>query len=448
MPGWTTERVLSLAPDAASAKAGRKLGDPAPWSEAGADEEAVWGLCRGSGQRPYQTQVDLSEPAFRCSCPSRKFPCKHALGLLLLWTERPAEVSGAEPPDWVSEWLAGRRASAGDGGAATEPGGAARAPGPGARVVDPEAQAKRRRRREERTAAGVEELRRWLGDLVRAGLASTRQESYGFWDGFAARMVDAQAPGLAARVRRLAGVVAAGEDRWTERLLEELSLLYLLAEAHGRSGELPDSARRDVEAALGWTVPREEVVAGARERDRWTVLARSVHEEDRLRIQRTWLWAGAGERPALVLDFAPLGQSLDASLPVGFAVDAELAFYPGSTPLRAVVAEAFGEPAPLTAPPRAMDLGSSLAAVGSALGGNPWLDRLPAAIGGVLPALEPGVGLELRVDGRAVTALAGERAAWRLLAVSGGEPVTVFGEWLADGLAPLSAFAEGRLVEL
>ncbi|MRT44910.1 SWIM zinc finger family protein, partial [Xylella fastidiosa subsp. multiplex] len=86
---WSADQVLALAPDAASRKAGSKLGAAGPWSEAGSsDEGAVWGLCKGSGSKPYQTVVDLADaagPAYKCSCPSRKFPCKHALGLLLLW---------------------------------------------------------------------------------------------------------------------------------------------------------------------------------------------------------------------------------------------------------------------------------------------------------------------------------------------------------------------------
>ncbi len=45
------------------------------------------GLCQGSGRQPYQARVDLAEPAFKCSCPSRKFPCKHGLALLLLFAK-------------------------------------------------------------------------------------------------------------------------------------------------------------------------------------------------------------------------------------------------------------------------------------------------------------------------------------------------------------------------
>ncbi|HYQ31732.1 MAG TPA: SWIM zinc finger family protein, partial [Lapillicoccus sp.] len=75
---WSADQVLALAPDPSSQGAGRALSTPTPWSGIGSFDSLVWGLCRGSGSRPYQTVVDLDGPAYRCSCPSRKFPCKHA----------------------------------------------------------------------------------------------------------------------------------------------------------------------------------------------------------------------------------------------------------------------------------------------------------------------------------------------------------------------------------
>ena len=85
MARWTEKRVVELAPDDSSVNAARRLLNPALWSETGSTEILVWGKCQGSGKTPYQVSVDLAGPAFRCSCPSRKFPCKHALALLLLW---------------------------------------------------------------------------------------------------------------------------------------------------------------------------------------------------------------------------------------------------------------------------------------------------------------------------------------------------------------------------
>ncbi|NEC07087.1 SWIM zinc finger family protein, partial [Streptomyces sp. SID7909] len=108
---WTVEQVLALAPDDASRKAGNKLGAAGSWSDTGWDGTgAVWGLCKGSGSKPYRTVVDTTGPAYKCSCPSRKFPCKHALGLLLLRAADDAAVPAGSPPDWAREWLDGRRA--------------------------------------------------------------------------------------------------------------------------------------------------------------------------------------------------------------------------------------------------------------------------------------------------------------------------------------------------
>src|SRR5689334_8686207 len=220
---WTADQVLALAPDAASRKAGSKLGVAGPWSQAGGSEEGtVWGLCRGSGSKPYQTVIDIADPtgpAYKCSCPSRKFPCKHALGLLLLWAGAADAVPSGPAPDWAAQWIEGRRGraerKAADGGSgASSP-------------ADPEAARRRAERRAGRITAGATELERRLADLLRGGLASAESAGYGLWEETAARMVDAQAPGLAARVRELGSLPASGAGR-PARLLEECALLHLL----------------------------------------------------------------------------------------------------------------------------------------------------------------------------------------------------------------------------
>ncbi|NEA10290.1 SWIM zinc finger family protein, partial [Streptomyces sp. SID10692] len=107
---WSVEQVLALAPDAASRTAGGRLGTAGPWSGTGGDGAgAVWGRCEGSGSTPYRTVVDLTGPAYHCSCPSRKFPCKHALGLLLLRAADEAAFRRSDPADWAAAWIEGRR---------------------------------------------------------------------------------------------------------------------------------------------------------------------------------------------------------------------------------------------------------------------------------------------------------------------------------------------------
>src|SRR5215212_834263 len=92
----TAEQIRTLAPDASAARSGQALGSPRRWIGAGRSDAAAWGLCQGSGSTPYQVTVDLAGPAYRCSCPSRRIPCKHALGLLFLVADGAAPT--ANPP--------------------------------------------------------------------------------------------------------------------------------------------------------------------------------------------------------------------------------------------------------------------------------------------------------------------------------------------------------------
>ena len=103
----TADQVLALAPDPGAASAARKLGVPRPWSDLGRSDRAIWGKCQGSAV--YTVQVDLADMATQCSCPSRKFPCKHALGLLLLAATSGSSFAALPHPEWVSEWLVAAR---------------------------------------------------------------------------------------------------------------------------------------------------------------------------------------------------------------------------------------------------------------------------------------------------------------------------------------------------
>lgn len=427
---WTAEQVLALAPDEASRKAGGKLGGAGPWSQTGGSASgAVWGLCKGSGGTPYRTVVDLRGPAYKCSCPSRKFPCKHALGLLLLWA---AEGVGdpAQAPDWAGEWLAER---------------AAKAARPAvAKPVDQEAARKRAERRAARIGAGIGELQQRLSDLLRGGLAGQEQAGYAAWEETAARMVDAQAPGLASRVRELGTIPGCGPG-WPARMLEEFALLHLLDRAWLGVSGLPEQLAATVRTRVGLPPSAE----GEAVRDRWLVLAQydSVSPDGRLTTRRIWLRGLASGRPALVLDFGPPGRSPGPALPVGLVLEAEARFRPGSAGLRADLGERGAAAVPGGRAPVGVGPQAALEAYGVALREDPWLESWPVVLGPVVPI--PGeLGWRL-ADPEGTAALPvplagpGSRSRsglWQLAALSGGGPVTVFGEVGHRGFTPLTAW--------
>jgi hypothetical protein len=397
----------------------------------------VWGSCKGSGSRPYQTAVDLSGPAFRCTCPSRKFPCKHALGLLLLWAEgESGPITADTEPDWVEQWTAARRKKAGDA-AAKEPKAAA---GP----ADPDAARKRAERRAVRVEGGAAELEQRLTDLLRGGLAGADRAGYQQWDEVAARMVDAQAPGLASRVRELGTLPATGGD-WPSRMLEETALLHLLARGFLGRERLPGPLAETVRTRIGFTVDTAEVLAGPTVRGQWLVLAQYDAADDRLTTRRIWLHDEGTGRFALLLSFGAAGRAPELALAVGTVMDAELAYHPAALPLRAALGPRhdIGRPVRI---PAGTATGQALTAYGSALADDPWLDAFPVLLGPVVPL--PGPDRWQLADAHSddaipVAGIGPSAALWRLAAVSGGHPLTVFGELGPTGIRPLTAWTDG-----
>ncbi len=101
----TQDRILSYSPDEASTKNALALAKREKWEHVGAydgDEgEVVWGEIKGSSGETYHTRIGVDDFAFRCSCPSRKRPCKHALALGVL-RANDASVFRDSPPAWVT----------------------------------------------------------------------------------------------------------------------------------------------------------------------------------------------------------------------------------------------------------------------------------------------------------------------------------------------------------
>ncbi|GHV56267.1 hypothetical protein FACS1894182_02470 [Bacteroidia bacterium] len=99
----TQKKIEELAPNAEAAKNGRDLSGKNKFSNLriSADGTLIWGECAGSGKNPYLCSADYMDehnPVFRCNCPSRQFPCKHALGLLYAY-ERGNTFATAEIPE-------------------------------------------------------------------------------------------------------------------------------------------------------------------------------------------------------------------------------------------------------------------------------------------------------------------------------------------------------------
>src|SRR5262245_54397971 len=180
----TVSKIEELAPDQSSLGAAAKLKKPSLWPMLGCDDAGLlWGECQGSGSSPYRVICSEADFGYKCTCPSRKFPCKHTLALMLMRADGAVAFKTEPPPAWVGDWLARRRLGA------TPPRKApaetdwetdfAAAPVAGPASEDPKAAARAAAQRERNKAeregsirAGLDELDTWIADALQSGLAA------------------------------------------------------------------------------------------------------------------------------------------------------------------------------------------------------------------------------------------------------------------------------------
>jgi hypothetical protein len=289
-------------------------------------------------------------------------------------------------------------------------------------------------------AAGLDDLERWLGDLLRRGLAALPAEGYGLWERPAARLVDAQARGLAHQLRQAGQLVGAAEG-WPDRLLERLSSLHLLLEAYRRLDQLSAPLQADVRDLIGWNQSQEELLTDTGLVDRWLVVGQRSEREEQLRVRSSWLLGLTSRRVARLLDFAHGQQPFGELLVAGQTLQAELVFYPSAAPLRALIKQRQPSP-PANALPGATTVLAAIAGYAAALARQPWLTTWPLVLAAVTP-LPSEEGWAVRdAAGHQLPLVPRYQPGWTLLALSGGRPLDLFGEWDGTTLLPLGVWSE------
>lgn len=446
--------IEQLATDQASLKAAAGLAKPGKWSGIGASPDAalIWGACAGSGANPYRVMADLRDLGNKCTCPSRKFPCKHVLALLWLKAEALVPFPAGETPDWVSDWLGRRRTSGAvqnrDAAKPSLPAAdkdlaAARATEPEA-VEDEKAAARRAaasaKRAEETERAileALDALEQWIGDQLRMGLGGFIDDATARCRRIAARLVDGKAAALAGQIdempSRLLSLPAGDRVRGAA---VELGRLVLLARAFRAEPRNPE-VRRMVAAAEN----RETLLADPatlRITALWEVLAeRVLTRRDGLVSQTTWLLnlGTDGPRFAMLLDYFPASAGRRGTVfAPGDRFVGEVAFYPAQAPLRAVLlGRETGDSAGCDWPDAADHVSATLTAP---LLAEPWAEARPVLLPpGRIGFDRAGAPWWRARDGAHVLPVSGELAAL----ATGAELTSTAGLWSGGRLELLAA---------
>ncbi|NNG43253.1 hypothetical protein HJP15_10055 [Pseudoalteromonas sp. NEC-BIFX-2020_002] len=370
--------VQELAPDQPSINAAKKLLKPAKWPVLGQaqDVNTIWGECQGSGSTPYYTMADVSDHGYKCTCPSRKFPCKHVLALFWQFSDLPDNFAKTAPPQWVNDWLGRRRRSTSTTDEASAQDNAAKISKSAAplslhktnveKVLTDEELAKREEDKAKRAAQnraktldsvaqGLTELQQWINDQLSSGIVQFLKDSRDKCRQIAARLVDAKAANLAARIDELpAKILAQPVQHQPSAALQELAKLALLSEAWLSNPQDIDAYRSVVSSEN-----REQVLSPNTDENStqpltingtWQVIGeKSQMRRNGLLASMRWLklLSPSDEQTstpataiAMLLDFIPVksGSSKTQSA-LGKTLKGKVTFYASRMPYRAILGE-------------------------------------------------------------------------------------------------------------
>lgn len=429
----TPEHVLQLAPDEASLTAGKKLQAGNNWQHLGRNEHVIWGECQGSSL--YQVQIDFNSLDYQCSCPSRKLPCKHVLGLLLLAVNNPESVLNVDTPYWVNEWFATRLHAHSN----KEKKSTLRSK----QSVEILQQKKRVEKRHDRVYEGLCRFDLWMKDLIRTGLAGLETKGPAPWEEQARRLVDAQMPALANRVRHL-GELQGSSPQWPSHLLSELGKIKWAIHAFQRCDQLDPNLFSELRQWIGWPVTSAELEqVGEKVVDDWLLMGQWTEDDDRLRTQRTWCLGEKTRRLALVLQYAPKSALFARHFTVGSVQKGTMLYYPGVSRLRAQFVHREEQSKPIQgALPGHACIDSFLDSVARELALHPWMSFHGCVLNRVAVTRQQDRWMICDQQDRALP-LAGH-APWKLLALTGGTSFDLVGEWNGLLLRPLGAMIDGK----
>lgn len=297
-----------------------------------------------------------------------------------------------------------------------------------------------------RQQQGVLALADWLRALLDEGLVHAQYLFTNLWHNQITQLLEHALPGLAAALEEIEAL-RHGDASAVEQLLAALGELYLLTQTFCQCQYLPAPQQADVRLRAGMSLLAPEPVFARQPAvpDTWLLLAQRTGEHVRNSswyYHRAWLWGPTTGRYALLQTWGSRAPKPPTTLQLGKQLQGSLSYYPSAYPLRALL-----RPDATWLTPRSPARPPGLSPrqlpqdYAKALAQQPWLLEWPVTVKDVLVVFTGPDKLQLYHPGEHVLLpLRGEpHEAWQLLATSGGEPLTVFGEWNGHALLPLPA---------
>jgi hypothetical protein len=222
-----------------------------------------------------------------------------------------------------------------------------------------------------------------------------------------------------------------------------LGRLKVVVHAYARLEKLAAPLQSDIRQTIGWNVSQDELQSeGERVGDEWLIYGQWIDDEDRVQAQRSWAVGRETGRAALLLQFAPGAAPFPEQIVAGTVQSGTLLFFPGASGQRAKFLERAGSVARIGGRlPGSASIEHYLGTAADAMARQPLLASFGCVLHDV--ALVPGEVWHVRDNEGCGLPLTG-KPPWKLLAISGGHPIDLAGEWDGRRFRPLSIMYEGQ----
>jgi hypothetical protein len=321
---FSPEKISALAPDEETIKRADKISDPVKWSTAAFADNIVWGNIKGSALEDYSVIISLEPLSFNCDCPVKLKVCKHSLALLMMYAN--SKLQSADMPEKVFAWaIKNIKNIQSDNPSKTES------------SSESAIKEKKKNERLELMRSGIEDLERWLYDIMAQGLANVAHSNPRFWENSAARFKDSKLSKVAYTIREIADEFNYKVSDY-HKIAIKIGELSLLVDTAKNIDNFTSINQEELLNQLGRLVRKNEVIAADHViRDLWTVIGQSEqYTLDGLIERRVWLLGNKSLQVALILDFLFQGD-FDLKFSVGESFESELYFYPSILWQRALV---------------------------------------------------------------------------------------------------------------
>ncbi len=289
--------------------------------------------------------------------------------------------------------------------------------------------------------AGNAELQSRLLDLIRGGLVELDLAPPQYFEEFAARMVDAQLGSIGKRIRTWANFKESYPDTWHEKLLEEMGTLYLFSKVFQNFDKLSNDLQDELLAQAGVTTRTSDLFLQEGIQDDWLVLGQiKTPELNGLTSRRTWLLGKTSQKIVLSLEYTFGAADFTTLWLNGMVYSGEAIYYPSAYPLRVAFKPVDLAPT-FTEVVGYQILETFFSDYSEALAMNPWLSSFPVLLTAVTPVFLKNKFFLVDEGKKWVYTEGGEISFWELLAMSGGQPISVFGEWDGTALKTLNAYS-------